>query len=51
MKLEIRKTGNEYYSEITWELFVNARARTVVQELAKEVDKTLGKSKFRACNV
>jgi hypothetical protein len=32
------------------EWFVHARARTLVQEHAKEVNKKLGKSEFKACN-
>jgi hypothetical protein len=35
---ETKKTGNKYSSEIAWEWFVHPRARTLVQEHAKEVN-------------
>jgi hypothetical protein len=53
MKLKLKKTGNEYGSEIVREWYVNATARnlplsgTLVQEHAEVVNK-MGKSEFRA---
>jgi hypothetical protein len=44
MKWKLRKTGNEYCSEITWEWLVRARDGTVVQEHAEKVDKKLGRN-------
>jgi hypothetical protein len=53
VKQTLRRSGNEYSSEIVWLWFVRVRARnlpmsvTVMQEHAKEVAKKLGRSEFK----
>jgi hypothetical protein len=56
MKRKLKKTGNEDINEIVWDWFVSARAKKfsvsgpMLQQKAKEVADTLGKTDFKASN-
>jgi hypothetical protein len=56
MKRKLKKTGNEDINEIVWDWFVSARAKKIsvsepmLQQKAKEVADTLGKTDFKASN-
>jgi hypothetical protein len=56
MKRKLKKTGNEDINEIVWDWFVSAKAKKssvsgpILQQKAKEVADTLGKTDFKASN-